>query len=74
MLKEIVMYPWDVHVTGYYEYGYNGFEREVDIDVRVIARNKKEAKKLAMEEACKQNATFIFSRMKVKRKDIVKVV
>lgn len=70
MPKEIVMYPWNVTVRGYYEYGYKCGEKMIEDDVEVIARNRKEAKKLAEEAIKEKDATFIFSRIKIKNKDI----
>lgn len=73
MEKEIVMYPWNVHVRGFYEVGYKCMERQVEADVVVYAHDKKQAKKLAVDAAKEQNATFIFcERIKIKRKDVVK--
>jgi hypothetical protein len=73
MKKEIIMYPWNVHVSGFYEVGYKGMERQVETDVVVYAPDKKQAKKLAIDAAKEQNATFVFcERFKIKRKDVVK--
>lgn len=73
MPKEIVMYPWDVHVRGFYEVGYKCIERMIEDDVLVYAQDKKQAKQLAIEAVKEKNATFIFcERIKIKRKDIVK--
>ena len=73
MSKEIVMYPWNVHVLGFYEVGYKGMERMVEEDVTVYAQDKKQAKKLAIDAAKEKNATFVFcERTKIRRKDIVK--
>lgn len=70
MPKEIVMYPWNVTIRGYYESGYKCGEKMIEDDVEVIARNRKEAKKLAEEAIKEKDATFIFSRIKIKNKDI----
>ena len=73
MSKDIVMYAWNVRVLGYLNVGYKAGEKQIETTVQVMARNKRDAKNLAMQEACNTNASFIFARTKVRGKDIKKV-
>lgn len=73
MSKEIVMYQWNVHVTGFVDVGYKCGEKKIETDVTVIAINKHDAKKYAIPEACKQNAAFVFARTKIRGRDITKI-
>lgn len=73
MPKEIVMYSWNVTVRGYYEYGYKCGEQMIEDDVVVMAQNKKEAKKLAAEAIKEKDATFIFSKIKIRTRDVRRV-
>jgi hypothetical protein len=74
MAKDIVMYTWDVHVIGYIDVGYRYGCKQITTDVQVIAQNKKDAKRLAEQEACNQDASFVFARIKIRRKDIKKIL
>ncbi len=73
MPKELIMYPWNVIVRGYYEYGYRCGEKMIEDDVDVIARNRKEAKKLAIEAIKEKDASFIFCKIKIRNRDIRRI-
>ena len=51
MKKDVVYNKWNVCVRGYYDIGYKLAPKVVEENVEVFARNFKEAKMLAKEEA-----------------------
>jgi hypothetical protein len=73
MPREIVMHQWNVRVVGYYDVGYKCGEKMIEDEVTVYAMNKKQAKQLAEEAAKEKNTTFVFSRIKIRGRDIKKV-
>lgn len=73
MKKDVVYNKWNVCVRGYYDIGYKLAPKVVEENVEVFARNFKEAKMLAKEEAKRINLTFLYSKIKIRRKDVCKI-